>query len=663
MGSVRAASLSSSGADMNVGEQILFEGAGANTQINLGGGLFRSSTASTLTLNTASPNISQAGMVGLLTVVSGTGATETTQITGYTAATGTYTFQTPLAIPLDGTSVVSITQAPSQVAVVNNNLSGAAQDVTSSTLTASAGVEFYPGGANVAVDGNTFTNLVHGVSVWSFGAQNSSGAYGAGQFAGASFFAIDGNTFKNVNAAVSFIDGYPTDFNLGVLSAADNHRVVGTTIQNNNFAGVNTTVFAMITNGGGAVDVAADNVASNNTLPTSSTASLMEVQGFDNGSPNLLIFNNQSAGVASELPLSSQLPYSSLAFPGASNSAPQFEGYFLPDGSFAADEVASVSGTYQSQPALIANAVAPNSIGVAASLYPWIAHPLQVLNAGAGNNVLIGSSGGQQVLNGGAGNDVIVAATGAADAKFATATMTGGAGADTFVFVPGSQYASNTVTDFNAAQGDKVVVANLAPAGVNPFTAGYLKITTTGAGSALLYSASGNSTNYSDARQFQRRDADALECCLGTRIDAIGGHGRFAVCGRVGFPRTFERGRQKCDPQSVLRAHAQRHADIAPKLLAPLACRNIKRPVAHLVFDHREPCRVADSRGSSFANRSRDDGCSGRSRPRNRPLVLDRRPAQPILVGIARGAGVASGGRNRSDSIRRGRVGWNRLFP
>ena len=70
--------------------------------------------------------------------------------------------------------------------------------------------------------------------------------------------------------------------------------------------------------------------------------------------------------------------------------------------------------------------------------------------------------------------------------------MAGPAGADQFVFTPGSQFATNTVVKFNAAKGDEVVLDNLVPVGVDPFAAGYLKIqTTTGLG--------GTTTNNSGA--------------------------------------------------------------------------------------------------------------------------------------------------------------------
>jgi FG-GAP-like repeat len=486
------ANLSSSGADMNVGEQILFEGAGTTRQFSLSSGLFSSSTPTSLKLNTASPNISKAGLVGTLTVISGTGATETTQITGYNSSTGTYTFQTPLAVPLDATSMIQITQGPSQVAIVGNTLQGLTQDVAAGGKTGQSGVEVYPGGANVDIVGNSFVNLPKGVNLWNFNTAN-----GAGNFVGSSFFQIDNNTFTNVNNGVTFVDGYPTNWHFGSLSVADNRQVIGTTIEHNNLSGVNQAALAVITNGGSnAVDVAAENVASGNVLP--SKGALFEIQGIDGGSQNLLILNNQSTSLPSGSLMANAITYSTDAFPGSANPiiSPEFVGYYLADGSFAEDQIASVAGTYGGKPALIATAPTGNWLGIAATIYPWQGSQVQVLNGGTGDDILVGSAAGAQALNGGTGSDIIVAATGASGANFAKATLTGGTGATQFVFSAGAQYAANTVTNFNAAKGDEVVLPNLVPTGVNPFTAGYLKIQTSGGNSTLLYDAAGGGTSF-----------------------------------------------------------------------------------------------------------------------------------------------------------------------
>ena len=175
---------------------------------------------------------------------------------------------------------------------------------------------------------------------------------------------------------------------------------------------------------------------------------------------------------------------------------PEFVGYYLSDGSFAADQTSTVAGSYNGQSALIAtDSGAGNWVGIAASL-TGTGTPVQVLNAGAGNDILVGSSAGRQVLNGGTGNDIFVAATGTASAQQASAQLVGGTGADQFVFAPGSQFATNTVFNFNAAKGDEIVLDNLVPVGADPFASGYLKIQTSSSGSTLLYDAAGGGTSF-----------------------------------------------------------------------------------------------------------------------------------------------------------------------
>ena len=68
---------------------------------------------------------------------------------------------------------------------------------------------------------------------------------------------------------------------------------------------------------------------------------------------------------------------------------------------------------------------------------------------GNGKSETITGTGGSDWINGGAGNDIIDGAAG-------TDYLTGGKGADTFVFHDHSQY--DIITDFNAAEGDHVVL-------------------------------------------------------------------------------------------------------------------------------------------------------------------------------------------------------------
>jgi len=71
---------------------------------------------------------------------------------------------------------------------------------------------------------------------------------------------------------------------------------------------------------------------------------------------------------------------------------------------------------------------------------------MRIKGSGKADN-LIGTSG-DDVIDGGAGNDSIYGGVG-------TDYLTGGRGADTFVVGARSQY--DIITDFNAAEGDRIV--------------------------------------------------------------------------------------------------------------------------------------------------------------------------------------------------------------
>jgi len=74
---------------------------------------------------------------------------------------------------------------------------------------------------------------------------------------------------------------------------------------------------------------------------------------------------------------------------------------------------------------------------------------------GTGKNDLLKGSSGSDTIDGGAGNDTIEGGSG-------TDYLTGGRGADTFVFRERSQY--DVITDFNAAEGDRIVFGTDASA-------------------------------------------------------------------------------------------------------------------------------------------------------------------------------------------------------
>ena len=68
---------------------------------------------------------------------------------------------------------------------------------------------------------------------------------------------------------------------------------------------------------------------------------------------------------------------------------------------------------------------------------------------GTGKSEVLNGTTGSDIIDGGAGNDTITGGTGSDN-------LTGGRGADTFVFGDRSQY--DVITDFNAAEGDRIVL-------------------------------------------------------------------------------------------------------------------------------------------------------------------------------------------------------------
>jgi hypothetical protein len=68
---------------------------------------------------------------------------------------------------------------------------------------------------------------------------------------------------------------------------------------------------------------------------------------------------------------------------------------------------------------------------------------------GTGKADVLYGTAASDIIDGGAGNDTIISGSG-------VDTLTGGHGADTFVFNSNTQYV--TITDFNPAEGDRVVM-------------------------------------------------------------------------------------------------------------------------------------------------------------------------------------------------------------
>jgi hypothetical protein len=107
----------------------------------------------------------------------------------------------------------------------------------------------------------------------------------------------------------------------------------------------------------------------------------------------------------------------------------------------------------------------------------------QHIDASATNGVTINSNDSGNVLTGGPGDDAFHLGRGGD-------WVTGGAGADTFAY-PAIPWAGGAITDFNAAQGDRIDVAGLLSqasfTGPDPFAAGYLKFETDSSGDAQLW--------------------------------------------------------------------------------------------------------------------------------------------------------------------------------
>jgi Ca2+-binding RTX toxin-like protein len=145
---------------------------------------------------------------------------------------------------------------------------------------------------------------------------------------------------------------------------------------------------------------------------------------------------------------------------------------------------------------------------------------VNALTGGIGNDRLTGGSGTDS-LDGGAGDDTLVlrqyysggaadrlvrASGGIGNDKFEIhaldgrgwrAELTGGAGADLFNALNGNNDGTVIIMDFNAAEGDRISVAELFlyvgafPDNVNPFTDGRLKLEQSGADTQLMYKFNG----------------------------------------------------------------------------------------------------------------------------------------------------------------------------
>ncbi|WP_448679534.1 retention module-containing protein [Pseudomonas nicosulfuronedens] len=115
------------------------------------------------------------------------------------------------------------------------------------------------------------------------------------------------------------------------------------------------------------------------------------------------------------------------------------------------------------------------------------------LYGGDGNDILYGQGGndflfgenGNDILFGGTGNDQLTGGKG-------DDILTGGAGADTFIWKAGD-IGKDTITDFNAGEGDRIDISDLLPETAHNDILSYLKVDTTT--STLQVSTTGQINN------------------------------------------------------------------------------------------------------------------------------------------------------------------------
>ncbi|WP_051340835.1 calcium-binding protein [Azospirillum halopraeferens] len=105
-----------------------------------------------------------------------------------------------------------------------------------------------------------------------------------------------------------------------------------------------------------------------------------------------------------------------------------------------------------------------------------------VLYGGQGDDTLFGGQG-NDIVHGQAGNDVL-------HGNLGDDTLTGGVGADTFVFGRGSGSDRDTVTDFSAAEGDRIGLADGLSLTVAPDAAGNAVLTLSSGDTAVLLGVS-----------------------------------------------------------------------------------------------------------------------------------------------------------------------------
>ena len=125
-------------------------------------------------------------------------------------------------------------------------------------------------------------------------------------------------------------------------------------------------------------------------------------------------------------------------------------------------------------------------------------HDIGTIVNGLGGNDYISGHNGNDVLNGGDGNDLIYGYYGNDTLAGGTGsdTLAGGPGADMFLFKAADLgTGADLITDFSAAQGDKINISDILSGHYNPATnvlSNFVHITTSGSNSILSVDTNGS---------------------------------------------------------------------------------------------------------------------------------------------------------------------------
>lgn len=249
-------------ADQNSGEQLLWEG-----NITEWSGTATASAA-TITTSYTFPDAN----VRYAVIIKGRGLGQSRRIVSYRGSV--LTLDEPWRVEPDATSVFSIGPFTDRIAVYGNYLDGKSASATSSTHTASAGIEPYGGIFNFVADNNTLHELRQGISNWA--TQHSTGL-------DPNYFSLfANNTFSHCRWAI---------FNQPDISKPVGTGILGTVYRNNR---IESTIEAAIVHSSPTVSAAlSDAVAYEHNTIKGSPSGFAALTGVD--APNGFASWNRSA--------------------------------------------------------------------------------------------------------------------------------------------------------------------------------------------------------------------------------------------------------------------------------------------------------------------------------------------------------------------------------